>query len=380
MTTTANHANSITIACHCGAVNQTLPIGHDNPHPLENVRICHCTACRHVTGLLYVSYAPLPDAPPQEVLGGLVKYQVEVGEGGGCGGVRWLCGRCGGHVFRADLDLLGGDGGGRWRWSVATGVVTDALELSGPVDLGEGRHRHVEDTRDGGLAKWLLPTFTPPLQPDEDIPADDNEDHLTISCHCRSTTLLLTRPSLSSLPSSPYPDLLLPYHSTAPDVVSNPTDEKWYLREDPQHPGRGRYKYLAGTCACATCRLTSGFEIQTWTFVPRVNILVPPTDDGGQARPIEFPTATRPTQQIPNWTLKSHSSSPGTGITREFCRVCGATFFWHDRVRPDLLDLSAGLLSSPSGARAEEWLCWETGRVSFAEEAGRGREGGARAW
>jgi hypothetical protein len=48
--------------------------------------------------------------------------------------------------------------------------------------------------------------------------------------------------------------------------------------------------------------------------------------------------------------------------------------------RPDLIDVSAGLFRAEEGARAEHWLEWWTERVSFSEEAGKGRTGGARAW
>lgn len=34
-----------------------------------------------------------------------------------------------------------------------------------------------------------------------------------------------------------------------------------------------------------------------------------------------------------------------------------------------MIDVSVGLLRAKSGARAEEWLEWATGRVSFAEDA-----------
>lgn len=57
------------------------------------------------------------------------------------------------------------------------------------------------------------------------------------------------------------------------------------------------------------------------------------------------------------------------GVYREFCGTCGATVFWHCDERPGVVDVSVGLLRSVSGARAEDWLEWATGRVSFAEDA-----------
>ena len=76
-----------------------------------------------------------------------------------------------------------------------------------------------------------------------------------------------------------------------------------------------------------------------------------------EAKPLDFAIAS----------LRRYESSPG--VYREFCDVCGASAFWHCEERPDLIDVSVGLLKSPSGARVEDWLDWETGRVSFKEEA-----------
>jgi hypothetical protein len=65
--------------------------------------------------------------------------------------------------------------------------------------------------------------------------------------------------------------------------------------------------------------------------------------------------------------MQRFESSPG--VYREFCKSCGATVFWHCDERPGVVDVSVGLLKSPTGARAEDLLEWETGRVSFAEDA-----------
>jgi hypothetical protein len=58
-----------------------------------------------------------------------------------------------------------------------------------------------------------------------------------------------------------------------------------------------------------------------------------------------------------------------SGRYREFCSICGATVFWHDLERPDLIDVSVGVLRASQGARASSWLDWWTERVSFKEEA-----------
>lgn len=158
---------------------------------------------------------------------------------------------------------------------------------------------------------------------------------------------------------SPYSDLTVPFHSGS---SHNPQDEKWWLRASGT-------KYFAGTCACSSCRLASGNEIQTWAFIPKINIRH--IDNS----PLDF--------AMEMGTLKQYESSKG--VYRNFCGTCGATVFWHDETRLELIDVSVGLLEAGTGVRAEEWLEWAGERVSFAEE-GQNRslvgklEEGIRTW
>jgi hypothetical protein len=238
-------------------------------------------------------------------------------------------------------------------------------------------HIWIEDTLDGGIARYLtvidgieLLRYARGEEDRETLPigwqADEqeninkpNQSHLSAHCHCKAINLSITRPSaLSVLPSSPYPDLLLPYHITHPSKVENPADEKWWLRpagsKNPTH-------YLAGHCACTSCRLTSGSEIQSWAFIPRINILV---HSHSTSEPVELNLQD---ENLRPKGLKSYLSSPGRN--REFCATCGATVFWWGAERPDLVDVSVGLLNSSQGALAEDWLEWHKDRVSFSEEA-----------
>ncbi|KAK5635703.1 hypothetical protein RRF57_011415 [Xylaria bambusicola] len=181
----------------------------------------------------------------------------------------------------------------------------------------------------------------------------------------------------------------MPYHTGSPQI-RNPENVKWWLRPDAnrnfskqetQPTRKGELKrYLAGTCACRSCRLTLGFEIQSWAFVPRANIFfhlrsqqanlpspeLDTTNDAYDITPLDF-------EALPAGILTSYVSSPG--VRRDFCSRCGATVFWRDRWRPELLDVGVGLLDAEEGARAETWLDWWTERVSFAEDVGNGRTG-----
>ncbi|KAI9881238.1 MAG: hypothetical protein M1830_005524 [Pleopsidium flavum] len=242
-------------------------------------------------------------------------------------------------------------------WKVATGVLDRSVGL-----VKFDSHMWVEDTLDGGLSDWLPELYGSEMvrwkhgrESSERLPPGNStrsenrqreertsDQRLQAGCHCGGVQFYITPPNEESgEASSPWPDLLMPYHLAS---SNNPDDAKWWLRVNGT-------KYLAGTCVCESCRLASGFDIQSWAFVPKVNILQ------GNGTGLEFGMGT----------LKRHESSAGT--FREFCGVCGATVFWHSDERPDLLDVSVGLLKAESGARAEEWLEWCTSRVSFEEQA-----------
>jgi len=221
----------------------------------------------------------------------------------------------------------------------------------------------VEDTLDGGvsvwfkeiedadgskrkLKRWMLKDADKGLIPEGTLeklpPGKESSDRLKGQCHCGGVKLYITRPTeASKAVQSPFPDLMKAFHSNSSE---NPENETWWLRSNDT-------KYLAGNCTCTSCRLASGFEIQPWAFVPKCNIF---QEDG---KPLDFNMGT----------LKRYESSKD--VSREFCRVCGATIFWHCEWRPELLDVSVGLLDPEEGARVENWLEWWTGRVSFEEMA-----------
>ena len=275
---------------------------------------------------------------------------------------RYFCDCCGSHMFIEHHEPP--------EWLVCTGAVDRVVkdDTDGKVTTIETlkQHEFIESTIDGGLALCLseidgrkIPIFA--QGPDGEIVTPlssapvrletsslsghrsmDANQRLHAACHCRSVIFEVTRPSAKSEQlSSPWPDLLVPYHSSSSE---NTQDVKWWLRAENS-------KYLAGTCACRSCRLASGFPIQAWGFIPKVNIRQPNGLD------IDFKSSS----------LGSFESSPG--VYRHFCKVCGATAFWRCEERPDLIDVSVGLLQAPEGSRASTWLEWHTDRVSFCEEA-----------
>ena len=114
-------------------------------------------------------------------------------------------------------------------------------------------------------------------------------------------------------------------------------------------------------------RVASGFDVVQCAFVPAVDISLP----GEEPFRLVFRS------------MKPYNSSKG--VTRAFCRVCGAVIFFSDDSRPYLFEVAVGLLRASRGPRAEELLEWETGRVSFEEEALNkllvdGLRNGLRSW
>ncbi|KAL6850615.1 hypothetical protein ACO1O0_007739 [Amphichorda felina] len=352
------------IACLCGTIRQDVPLRAQRDSDQVSLSLCHCNTCRHSSGVLCTSYYPI--ATP--VLSQHLRTYVSPG-----GSRRYFCAVCGCHVFRSKMTSPEPP-----EWEVATGVI--ASSTGGAPEARYTRHIHVADTKDGGASVWIpsldgWPTKLASTSPPENPPATRQPNtpspspRLPASCACGSVRFHITRPSPQShLPHSSYPDLTHAYKTTPAVLGGNPGRDKWWIR-----PG-GRY--LAGTCACASCRLSTGFEIQEWAFVPRCNIFlhVPCRGhrEGGQEEdavmPLDF-------EALPEGILTSYSSSPG--VVREFCAGCGATVFWHDGIRPGVIDVSVGLLRAEDGARAEGWLRWWTGRVSFEEETETGREGAA---
>ncbi|KAI0384528.1 hypothetical protein F5Y04DRAFT_277905 [Hypomontagnella monticulosa] len=391
----------VVISCHCGAEKQVVALRMPDSQGAgpADIDLCHCATCRHSSGLLCVSYAPVHEP---KSLAGLAVYPDSPST---AQTQRYFCNTCGCHVFRRSADRA---------WAVATGVivgraggdgeVADSLDeekVEGNRLLTYARHVNTAGTRDGGLSPFIghangshrmevfehWPTSTSSAA--EEIKAireggkGDGEDVLNAHCHCGTIRFHITRPDASSrLPRSNFPDLTNAYVSTPQEIIANPHNEKWWLQ--PQGAPNPT-KYLAGTCACRSCRVTAGFEIQTWAFVPRSNIFFHPpspapasssssssttTTANPEDKVVPLDFTTLHSEGIP---LKSYESSPG--VVRESCPRCGATVFWHDRWRPELIDVSVGLLDAAEGARAGNWLEWWCERVSFEEDAGNGRVG-----
>lgn len=385
----------VTIDCLCGSSRQRLTVP-THPYFLTS----DAEIDRHGSGVLFVSHLVI-DPPEPQKLSELSHHEYDAG-------TRFFCGTCGCHVFQkftasaasASLARTMGDTQLPTElFGVATGVIVESPSEKMCVRFGSAP---VDDTCDGGLGPYLPVaemkgrTRKPQIEAQEET----SNDTVLAACGCGSVKLLIQRPERIpgiggesimevELPYSPYPDLMFPYKTTPKDKLDNPSDEKWYLRRTGTKLG-----YLAGTCACRSCRLSAGYEIQTWAFIPRLAIKISvssnsvtnskhltsqakyETEDDKSHIPLDFEMLRHlPPGRNP---LRSYESS--RGVLREFCHICGATVFWHSNERPDLIDVSVGLLQAREGARAEGLLAWWLERCSFAEDAGLDRKGWVKDW
>ncbi|KAL8774545.1 MAG: hypothetical protein Q9209_000918 [Squamulea sp. 1 TL-2023] len=337
--------STLKFSCACRRITGTIDISHSTL-PL-GIEFCHCSICRHSSGQLAVSCftcnrASSNDSPTLQITSKehpvAYKSSEEL--------TRYFCDQCGASIY---LDILeSGD------YEISTGVLDQAEGL-----LTFKQHIFVESTKDGGLSSWIEGEAwngwaekserfqQPAARGSQSQSLGDRSETLECYCHCRGVEFYVTRPDEESAKvSAPLPDLLTLYHlHSHPPQDQNPNESgnKWWLRANGT-------KYLAGLCACNSCRLATGYDLQAWAFVPKTNIR---QLDGTE---IDFSMGT----------LKTYSHSPGA--YREFCGRCGATvFWWHEEREGRIIDISVGLLDAKEGAKAEEWLEWRTKKVSFEE-------------
>lgn len=247
------------------------------------------------------------------------------------------------------------NGNGPYDRSVAAGVLSD---LDPPIQIKE--HICVEDTQDGGSSTWLLSANGRPIpryagcDRDKPLPPDwlgsnhisaeksesgelETQEHLEVHCLCRGVDFLIERPNEHSASfDAPFPDVI-------PTAEHGSRNQHWWLPK--------KRCYAAGTCACRTCRLAAGVEIVEWAFVPEANLKLLNGSD----------------MRFDIGTLKPYQSRED--VVRYFCGTCGAMAIYTSKNRKGVIDVAVGLLNARSGARAEEWLDWETKRVSYREDA-----------
>jgi hypothetical protein len=257
--------------------------------------------------------------------GNLVKYLVSTCE-------RWSCKRCGASVINVDK------ASDPQEWEVATGALNfdDARGLEGKLNRVQ---LWVEDVKgDGGAVGWINEgrlegmdrhwksrgsqmvsdqTVKDLMTPQTRVAGDgDGDEQLSVQCRCQSVKLEIKRPDKD-------------YNS-------------------------GTGKFAACLDTCNSCRAVTGFEVTSWTVVPRDRIVV----DSG------LHTFLEDRSKLGHYQTSSNTS-------RYFCVKCGAAAFYH-RHGTDTIGIATGLLESTieGVVRVEAWLGWEkVSREQWADDS-----------
>lgn len=349
----ASENRTVKATCHCGEAAHEITL-QSNAFPLP-AWFCTCDSCRHMTGGMYLSCVFLPSdyKPSTALLNKLTAFNFSKTI------TQYFCKQCGAQMLVHCLGKYNAPETTE-HWDALTGSLE---QFDGVVDV-KG-YEYIVNTKDGGFTDFLhaindralkrwpldfdegaeLPLYWRPPKLAE---APTAIDRLPAHCKCNGVSFYITRPSQRPIPADkPWPEALIPNYDQSQDL-DDAAQESWWLRAR-------KGKFLAGLCACDTCRLVSGMDISAWAFVPAIDMTL--DAEGKVLFTTEF------------GTLKSYSSSPG--VTRHFCSRCGAMVFYDhvDRQRMRLLDVAVGLLAAPEGARAESWLEWRTERLSFPEDA-----------
>ena len=353
-------------SCHCGANAFQIPFLTSKLPQAGG--LCHCNACRHITGELAVHCAVVEGQPltadsgvgnhKPANLSNLTKYNASENI------TRYFCSTCSAYLLYETKGTVDP------HWSVSTG----ALERTEGI-VKVGYHAFLADTLDGGLAHHYrelngveIPRYeseeggkTLPLGwkaesllKKEASKADgEGEERLSAYCHCKNISIYLTR--------------------AKQEEAKDPS--KWWLVKGKDDDPTSRVRFMSGNCLCTSCRTTSGSLIKSWVMSPRVNVI-----DARTSFPVTFAfpkDANEPNSRLQG--LKQYQSTDKT--FREFCGTCGASaFYWsrkadsalvHDPTseEPEVVTVGAGLLDQEDGgARAEGWCFW-VDRLSFGEES-----------
>ena len=351
-------SRELTVACLCGAATHTFNVPTSSL-PLQS-HLCSCDTSRRISGSLLTSYVNIThgDLAQKPKLSALTPYHSSNRL------IRHFCSTCGTQMY---LEYHS-DG----HFEAATGT----LQLEDTEGVVEYKScMWIEDTKDGGASDWLvsvdgneLKKWTREAGESDEVPLDHYENRtghhaptnkpVHAHCHCGGVEFWVQPPNAASKTArSDFSDSIVPY-TQGRDASANPSNITWWLCDNDT-------RYLAGACACHSCRRASGFDFAFWAFVPHANIYL----DSELTK--RFPEYGADHRNEYWGTMRSFRSSEDTN--RTFCGKCGATVFWDGGLakgRDGLIDVAVGLLDAESGARAEELLRWWTdGRVSFEEFA-----------
>ncbi|KAJ5403908.1 hypothetical protein N7509_003779 [Penicillium cosmopolitanum] len=307
---------TLAASCHCRNVQYTVSIPVEIL-PLE-VHMCHCSVCRYTYGAPCCFHADLPPGIEPEFtapssLEKMTAYALPRSKT-----KTYFCSTCGCCI-----------GGCNDTWTISTSIF-DANRDDEGIWLYNS-HMLPDSAPDGGLAAVFSEIDGLPLQiddlggralPDVSLPKElqSNQSELRAECHCGGVSFTIARPS--------------------EEFIASSESKGWLSDVD-------KSKWLACMDVCDDCRLVTGTNVIAWMFVARDHI------------------TPRLPKDLCIGTAKSYRSTEG--VNRVFCGDCGATVFYHCDERPNIVDVSMGILRAPEGAMAENWSVWRAGRPSWPE-------------
>lgn len=323
--------------CLCGAATIPGTYLQSTSFPVRTIT-CHCNPCRYVASSLLPVFAWLNAAPPASVLERVTAYHFT----DRC--TRYFCSTCG-CVCLVELPRVA-------KWACAAGIIEPPIGVTDVVNISS--HGYISDTIDGGLVPLLL---TGSINPVPAFGVGHSKDNISTE-----SVLDLARKSLSR--SLPDPDELLKASCHCGGVsfmITRLGDEDEPSRLQPHIATP--HKYPAYFCACKSCRLATGAELQGWAYVPLRNIRSASIDNGTVIGTQIGITDTE------DWRWLKHFGSSET-TQRSFCSGCGATIFLHrtELIMRSTVAVSVGILRADSGSMAREWLDWGDGKIDHEEE------------
>lgn len=271
-----------------------------------------------------------------------------------------FCATCSTPMFWASPKVLGSS------LRACTGALTnDDMDLVRFTDQW-----FTGDTVDGGASVWLqhangdgsgcsrsrlgakdsaseekLPHEWPPAH--ELVGFDKKtEESVPVRCRCKGVDFVLRRGNYEGIPKDKLP-----------------------CNIDPE-----THKLSTVFCGCDSCRLQGGYDMWYWAYT-NLELLSAATMD------TPFPRSKHELKEFVDrkdpavGSLAYFASKTKAGVLRFFCSTCSATVFFAEDERPELIDISVGLIDAPDGARAEGFLSWSLGPIEFKKDA----DGGWRA-
>jgi len=307
---------TVQATCHCGENSFTLH--YPSASLPVSASICHCDTTRHVTGVLFATFAPVPDgtsliadinSPPPSVS----EYRSSTFAS------RYFCATCGAKLAFYHREFE--------KWFIAIGLLE---RVDGIVKIE--RHQWVGDTADGGILQIMkddLPRYYQGPNSGIFTPVESSfttsvikTESLHAKCHCGGFQATIVRPSAAQIENE-----------EARDQCLASSGDRW----------------RAGQCLDRACRTSSGLSLTSWCWFPKSHV-----------------------KMTHSSTLVSYRSSQRK--IRQFCRGCGATVSITKEDWPWRCQIAMGLIEIPKEAGlwnvALDWFEFmANGKPFFASEA-----------